>query len=90
MLIYVSIYFVYYFIALDKTQFVVELEGFSLFKVYYYIGIFITGGGALLHGIDHLLVKELKVPVFVAESPLDSVALGTGILLENINKLKKY
>lgn len=52
-------------------------------------GVFITGGGALLHGIDHLLVEELKVPVFVAESPLDSVALGTGILLENINKLKK-
>lgn len=52
-------------------------------------GIIVTGGGALLHGIDQLLVEELKVPVFKAESPLDSVALGTGILLENIDKLKK-
>ncbi len=50
-------------------------------------GVITTGGGALLHGIDQLLVEELKVPVFTAESPLDSVALGTGILLENIQKL---
>ncbi len=50
-------------------------------------GIITTGGGALLRGIDQLLVKELKVPVFKAESPLDSVALGTGILLENIHRL---
>lgn len=50
-------------------------------------GIIITGGGALLHGIEQLLVQELKVPVFKAESPLDSVALGTGILLDNLRKL---
>lgn len=52
-------------------------------------GIIVTGGGAMLHGIDQLLVEELKVPVFKAESPLDSVAIGTGVLLENIDKLKK-
>lgn len=51
-------------------------------------GVITTGGGAMLHGIDQLLVEELKVPVFTAESPLDSVALGTGILLENIHKLR--
>lgn len=50
-------------------------------------GIILTGGGAMLHGVDQLFVQELKVPVFMAESPLDSVALGTGILLDNINKL---
>jgi len=50
-------------------------------------GVITTGGGALLHGLDQLLVDELKVPVFKAESPLDSVALGTGILLENLSKL---
>jgi len=50
-------------------------------------GVITTGGGALLHGLDQLLVEELKVPVFKAESPLDSVALGTGILLENLSKL---
>lgn len=52
-------------------------------------GIIVTGGGALLQGMDQLLVEELKVPVFKAEEPLDSVALGTAILLENIDKLKR-
>lgn len=49
-------------------------------------GVFLTGGGALMHGIDQLLAEELKVPVFVSESPLDCVAIGTGLLLENISK----
>lgn len=47
-------------------------------------GVILTGGGALLDGIELLFAEELKVPVFKAESPLDSVALGTGILLENL------
>lgn len=49
-------------------------------------GVFLTGGGALLHGIDQLLAEELKVPVFVSDNPLDCVAIGTGILLENFSK----
>lgn len=49
-------------------------------------GVILTGGGALLDGIEQLFTEELKVPVFKAEQPLDSVALGTGILLENINQ----
>ena len=53
-------------------------------------GVITTGGGALLHGVDQLFVQELKVPVFTAESPLDSVALGTGILLSNLSKLRKF
>ncbi|WP_342515334.1 rod shape-determining protein [Sporosarcina sp. FSL K6-1522] len=50
-------------------------------------GVFLTGGGALLHGIDQLLADELKVPVFISDNPLDCVAIGTGILLENIDKV---
>ena len=49
-------------------------------------GVILTGGGALLHGIDQLLIKELKVPVFVAENPMDCVAIGTGIMLDNIDR----
>ncbi len=49
-------------------------------------GVIITGGGALLHGMDQLLVSELKVPVFVAENPIDCVAIGTGIMLDNIDR----
>lgn len=48
-------------------------------------GIVLTGGGALLKGFDKLLSSELKVPVYIAESPLTCVAEGTGILLDNIN-----
>ncbi len=50
-------------------------------------GVIITGGGALLHGMDLLLIEELKVPVFIAERPMDCVAIGTGIMLENIDRV---
>jgi rod shape-determining protein MreB len=52
-------------------------------------GIVITGGGALMIGFDQLLSHELKVPVFIAESPLTCVAEGTGILLDNIHLIDK-
>ena len=52
-------------------------------------GIVITGGGALVDGFDQLLAHELKVPVFVAESPLTCVVEGTGILLDNLHLLEK-
>lgn len=52
-------------------------------------GIVITGGGALIDGFDQLLAHELKVPVFVAESPLTCVAEGTGILLDNLHLIDK-
>lgn len=47
-------------------------------------GIVLTGGGALLDGLDKLIEKEIKVPVQVAESPLTCVAEGTGIMLDSI------
>lgn len=52
-------------------------------------GVILTGGGALLHGLDQLLAEELKVPVFVAEEPMHCVARGTGIMLENMDKLEQ-
>ena len=52
-------------------------------------GVILTGGGALLHGIDTLFAEELKVPVFVAEEPMDAVAAGTGIMLKNIDRIAK-
>lgn len=48
-------------------------------------GIVVTGGGALIKGFDELLAHELKVPVFIAESPLTCVVEGTGILLDNLH-----
>ncbi|MGL4521988.1 MAG: rod shape-determining protein [Bacilli bacterium] len=52
-------------------------------------GVILTGGGALLHGMDQLLMEELKVPVFIAENPMQCVAIGTGIMLENIDKISR-
>ncbi len=52
-------------------------------------GVILTGGGAMLHGMEKLLAEELKVPVTVAETPMDCVALGTGIMLNNIDRLAK-
>ncbi len=48
-------------------------------------GIVITGGGALLDGLDQMLMNELGVPVYVAENALRCVAEGTGMMLENIH-----
>ncbi len=50
-------------------------------------GVILTGGGALLHGIDQLLAEELKVPVLIADNPMDCVAIGTGIMLDNMDKI---
>ena len=52
-------------------------------------GIVLTGGGSMIDGFNNLLAQELKVPVFVAESPLTCVAEGTGILLDNIYLLER-
>lgn len=52
-------------------------------------GIVITGGGALLNGIDRIIIKETGMPVKIAENPLDCVAIGTGIALDSIEVLKK-
>ena len=48
-------------------------------------GIVITGGGALMDGIDKIIEQELKIPVYVASSPLTCVVEGTGIMLNNIH-----
>lgn len=52
-------------------------------------GVILTGGGALLHGMDQLLAEELKVPVLIAEQPMDCVAIGTGIMLDHIDRLPR-
>src|SRR5699024_8182866 len=51
-------------------------------------GIVLTGGGALLRNIDKVISERTKIPVFVANDPLDCVAIGTGKSLDNIAQLK--
>jgi rod shape-determining protein MreB len=52
-------------------------------------GVILTGGGALLHGIDQLLADELRVPVLIAEDPMSCVVKGTGIMLDNLDKVSR-
>ena len=48
-------------------------------------GIILTGGGSLIDGLVDKFRKELKIPVFISDSPLTNIAVGTGILLDNID-----
>jgi rod shape-determining protein MreB and related proteins len=51
-------------------------------------GIVLTGGGALLRNLDKVISDETKMPVFIAENPLDCVAIGTGKALDNIDLIR--
>lgn len=51
-------------------------------------GIYLTGGGALLRGLDKRLALKTKLPIHVAEDPLRAVVRGTGLALKNINSYK--
>ncbi|MBP1906964.1 rod shape-determining protein MreB [Paenibacillus turicensis] len=52
-------------------------------------GVILTGGGALLNGLDELLAEELRVPVLIAEDPMHCVVKGTGIMLDNLDRAIK-
>lgn len=52
-------------------------------------GIVMTGGGALLKNMDRLLREETRLPITVTEDPLSTVALGSGMALENISILRE-
>lgn len=47
-------------------------------------GITLSGGGALLPGLDQLLQRVLKIPIYVVDDPLSAVARGTGVILDDI------
>ncbi len=52
-------------------------------------GIVLSGGGALLTGLDVLLEGVLKIPVYVAEDPLTAVARGAGVVLDNLEDYRE-
>jgi rod shape-determining protein MreB len=53
-------------------------------------GVILTGGGALLNGLDKLMMNELKVPVLVAEDPMYCVVKGTGVMLDNLDRISRW
>ena len=52
-------------------------------------GIYLTGGGALLRGLDKLLAVATGIPVYIADDPLSCVAIGTGRALEEYSAIRK-
>lgn len=52
----------------------------------YKTGLYLTGGGALLRGLDKRLSQKTKLPVHIAEDPLRAVVRGTGIALKNTDR----
>ena len=51
-------------------------------------GIVLTGGGALIKGLDTLISQKIEIPVYLADSPLDCVAKGTSKTIEDLDKLR--
>ena len=80
--------------ALDKSIFKIE-EGVlralektppELASDIFRRGLYLTGGGALLRGLDKRIASKIKMPVHVADDPLRSVVRGTGMALKHIDK----
>ena len=80
----------------EPTQAVVDAVKFTLDKTPPELaadiverGIVLTGGGALLVGLDHRLAHETGMPIVTAANPLQSVVLGSGKCLEDFDTLQE-
>ena len=71
---------------IDSIKFTLEVTPPELAADIMETGIMLTGGGALLDGLDKLISSETGIPVMIAEHPLNCVVDGTGIVLENMEK----
>jgi len=52
-------------------------------------GVSLTGGGALIRGLDAFWAKELNIPINIVEDPLSTVARGTALMLDHIDLLER-
>ncbi len=75
-------------ILIDGIKEVIEMTPPEILADSYEEGIYLSGGGALLDSLNLLISKQTKMPVKIVSDPLMSVALGTGIILEDIDKYK--
>lgn len=76
-------------ILVDSIKEVIEDTPPELVADIMHRGIFLVGGGAYLRGLDKLIERETKIPVFVDKDPLTAVVRGTGKILEDTEGLKK-
>ncbi len=76
-------------LIVDKVKSVLEHTPPELSSDIIERGIMLTGGGALLRGLDRLLATETNIPVHIAEDPLSCVALGTGRALDDFDAIRE-
>jgi rod shape-determining protein MreB len=74
---------------IDGIKEVLETTPPELLSDIIHRGLVLSGGGALLRGLDILLQKTLKIPVYIAEDPLTAVARGTGIIFDEFESFKE-
>jgi rod shape-determining protein MreB and related proteins len=77
------------FSLVDGVKEVLETTPPELLSDIIHRGLVLSGGGALLRGLDIMLQNVLKIPVYVAEDPLTAVARGTGIILDEFDSYKE-
>ena len=73
----------------DAVHYVLERTPPELAADISNFGIYLTGGGALLYGLDKLIEEETGIKTKVADNPVECVAIGTGKSLESLNLLEK-
>lgn len=73
----------------DGVKEVLETTPPELLSDIMHRGLVLSGGGALLRGLDKLLETMLKIPVYIAEDPLTAVARGTGVILEDLDNFQE-
>ncbi len=72
----------------DGVREVLETTPPELLSDIIHRGVVLIGGGAMIRGLDDLIHKVLKIPIYVAEDPLTAVARGTGVILEEFDTYK--
>ena len=76
-------------VIVDAVRRALEKTAPELAADIYDAGMTVAGGGALLKGLDKLLVEETQLKINMAEDPLATVVIGTGIAMENFSSYKK-
>lgn len=73
----------------DGVKEVLETTPPELLSDIMHRGLVLSGGGALLRGLDVLLSNALKIPIYIAEDPLTAVARGTGVILDDFDSFQE-
>jgi rod shape-determining protein MreB len=73
----------------DGVKEVLETTPPELLSDIMHRGLVLSGGGALLRGLDTLLQNTLKIPIYIAEDPLTAVARGTGVILDDFDSFQE-